>query len=78
MSAHNLFLASPAVCWSNAFPVGNGSMGAMLFGGTEAEKIYLSEESIWNGNKIKPDGTHFRKKVAEMRKMYLNGERVFD
>ena len=78
MSAHNLFLASPAVCWSNAFPVGNGSMGAMLFGGTEAEKIYLSEESIWNGNKIKPDGTRFREKVAEMRKMYLNGERVFD
>ena len=78
MNEHKIFLSAPADKWSTAFPVGNGSMGAMLFGDPYSEKIYLSEESIWNGDKINTDGADFQKKVAEMRKMYLNGERAFD
>lgn len=78
MNEHKLFLSKPAECWSNAFPVGNGSMGAMLFGGTDEEKIYISEESIWNGGKTNADGTHFREKIQEMRKMYLDGAKSFD
>ena len=38
--------------WFLALPLGNGRMGAMVFGGVEMEKIQLNEESIWGGYKI--------------------------
>ena len=42
------------------------------------KKIQLSEESIWNGDKIKTDGTDFKEKTRKLREMYLQGETVFD
>ena len=78
MNEHKLFLSAPAEDWSAAFPFGNGSMGAMLFGDPFKEKIQLSEESIWNGDKIKTDGTDFKEKTRKLREMYLQGETVFD
>ena len=47
-----LHLAHPAREWDDASPVGNGSLGAMLFGGKDVEKIYLSEETSWSGGEI--------------------------
>jgi alpha-L-fucosidase 2 len=35
--------------WVEALPIGNGRMGAMIFGGTENERIQLNEESLWAG-----------------------------
>ena len=35
--------------WTDALPVGNGRMGAMVFGGIERERIQLNEETIWDG-----------------------------
>ena len=35
--------------WNQALPVGNGRMGAMVFGGIEQERIQLNEESLWSG-----------------------------
>ena len=78
MNQHKLFLSAPATEWENASPVGNGSMGAMLFGDPFAEKIYLSEESIWNGDKQEVDGSKFKAKIDEIRQMYLDGVRDFD
>ena len=78
MNEHKIFLFAPADDWSAAFPVGNGSMGAMLFGDSFKEKIYLSEESIWNGDKIQTDGADFKEKTHKLREMYLQGETVFD
>lgn len=37
--------------WLNALPLGNGSLGAMVFGGTNHERIQLSEESVWSGGR---------------------------
>ncbi len=78
MTNHKLFLSFPAAEWETASPVGNGSMGAMLFGDPYAEKIYLSEESIWNGGKQNVDGSKFKEKIDDIRKMYLDGVRDFD
>ncbi len=40
----------PAADWeSQALPLGNGSMGAMVFGGVSSEKIQMNESSIWSG-----------------------------
>lgn len=44
-----LHFEQPASKWPNALPVGNGRLGAMVFGGTATERIQLNEESIWCG-----------------------------
>ena len=40
----------PAVYWTEALPVGNGRLGAMVFGGVENERIQLNEDSLWSGS----------------------------
>ncbi|MDQ0116754.1 glycoside hydrolase family 95 protein, partial [Paenibacillus harenae] len=40
---------SPAVYWVEALPVGNGRLGAMVFGGIEKERIALNEDTLWSG-----------------------------
>ena len=35
--------------WNEALPVGNGRLGAMVFGGIEKERLQLNEESVWTG-----------------------------
>lgn len=44
-----LWYRKPAVDWNEALPLGNGRMGAMLFGGTVIERIALNEDSLWYG-----------------------------
>ncbi len=39
----------PAEKWTEALPVGNGSLGAMIFGGVENERIQFNEETLWTG-----------------------------
>ena len=43
-----LWYDSPATNWNEALPVGNGRLGAMVFGGTNRERIQLNEESVWS------------------------------
>jgi len=43
----------PAKVWmTEALPIGNGPMGAMLFGGTEVERIQFNEISLWSGDRV--------------------------
>src|SRR6266576_5386657 len=44
-----LWYRQPASKWLEAMPIGNGLMGAMIFGGTHAERIALNESSFWSG-----------------------------
>jgi alpha-L-fucosidase 2 len=48
-SEHVLFFDQPAATWPDALPVGNGRLGAMIFGNTAKERIQLNEETIWVG-----------------------------
>ena len=68
-----LHMNNPADCWENASPIGNGSMGAMVFGDPVGEKIYLSEETSWSGEKHDTTDPSFRKKIDLLRKMHLEG-----
>ena len=45
----NIQFHSPAVYWTEALPVGNGRLGAMIFGGVEKERIALNEDTLWSG-----------------------------
>jgi len=45
--------SSPAMEWNEALPIGNGSIGGMIFGSVDREKIQLNELSLCNGNEEK-------------------------
>ncbi|MBL8762487.1 MAG: glycoside hydrolase family 95 protein [Phycisphaerae bacterium] len=58
-SPGNLCLWSdrPASVWmTEAYPIGNGPMGAMLFGGTEIERVQFNEISLWSGTRMAVEG----------------------
>lgn len=48
-SAYTLHFAQPASKWPDALPVGNGRLGAMVFGAPALDRLQLNEESIWDG-----------------------------
>lgn len=47
--SYHLWYKQPAVEWTDALPVGNGRLGAMVFGNIEKERIQFNEESLWAG-----------------------------
>lgn len=58
-----------AVEWEEAFPIGNGRIGAMIFGGPGYEHLQLNEESIWYGgpvNRLNPDMKENLPKIREL------------
>jgi len=44
-----LWYEKPAAIWEEALPVGNGRLGAMIYGGTEEDHIQFNEETLWTG-----------------------------
>ncbi len=50
-----LWYERPAAAWVEALPVGNGRLGAMVFGGTTEERIQFNEDTLWTGE---PRGYH--------------------
>src|SRR5262245_13358431 len=44
-----LWYNKPAEKWTEALPIGNGRIGAMLFGGVEQDRIQFNEETLWTG-----------------------------
>jgi len=55
-----LWYDKPATDWEKeALPIGNGRMGAMVFGGVETEHLQISEKSLWTGGPGSEDGYDF-------------------
>ena len=51
--ALTMWYDKPAKVWmTEALPIGNGPMGAMLFGGTNIERIQFNEISLWSGDRV--------------------------
>ena len=44
-----IWFSNPAVKWDEALPVGNGRLGAMIFGGIGEERLQLNEDTYWSG-----------------------------
>lgn len=64
----------PAGCWEEALPIGNGRMGAMIFGSVEAEHIQLNEDSVWYGGHIDRNNSDALKNLPKIRELILNGQ----
>lgn len=63
-----LWYKQPATVWEEALPVGNGRIGAMVFGDPVNEKIQINEESIWAGSKINNNNTAALKNLPDLQK----------
>ncbi|MBC7255705.1 MAG: glycoside hydrolase family 95 protein, partial [Chloroflexi bacterium] len=63
-----LWYDRPARYWVEALPLGNGRLGAMVFGGTEVERVQFNEESLWSGyprDHTNPTAKSYLPKVRE-------------
>jgi alpha-L-fucosidase 2 len=69
-----LFYDRPAPSWPEALPVGNGRLGAMVFGIPGLERIQLNEESIWDGELRDRDNPKAPASVPEVRKLLFAGK----
>jgi alpha-L-fucosidase 2 len=69
-----LWFAQPAVKWDEALPLGNGRLGAMVFGGVSRERIQLNEESLWAGRPVEAWPEDFPKHMAEVRRLVFQGK----
>ena len=50
-----LFYLQPAVEWNEALPLGNGSIGAMVYGDPKKEKVCLNHDTLWSGKPEKKE-----------------------
>ena len=71
---HIISESSPAKRWLEAFPIGNGHIGAMIFGGIEQEKIQLNDDTLYGGRKLTADPPDAGKHIGEIRELILNSE----
>ncbi|MFT3822507.1 MAG: glycoside hydrolase family 95 protein [Chitinophagaceae bacterium] len=64
-----LWYKKPATQWVEALPVGNGHIGAMIFGGVEEELLQLNESTLYSGGPVKqsvnPDAYQYLSQVRE-------------
>ncbi len=49
---HKLYFTTPATVFEEALPIGNGRVGAMMYGGVNQEKFSLNEETLWSGGPV--------------------------
>jgi len=68
-----LWYTQPAKEWTGALPVGNGRLGAMVYGLTGKEVIQLNEESLWAGSKINNNNPEALAHLPEIRQLLLGG-----
>ncbi|HOK65919.1 MAG TPA: glycoside hydrolase N-terminal domain-containing protein [Anaerohalosphaeraceae bacterium] len=69
-----LWYSQPAEEWTEALPVGNGRLGAMVFGGTVEERIQLNEETVWAGPPVPQAKEGFREAVEKSRALWFEGK----
>ncbi|MCP4884296.1 MAG: glycoside hydrolase family 95 protein [Flavobacteriales bacterium] len=71
-----MWYKAPADKWENAFPVGNGRLGAMVFGGLEEERIQLNEDTYYSGGPYNTVVKGGHEKLAEIQKLLFEGEPI--
>ncbi|CAN7736387.1 glycoside hydrolase family 95 protein [Paenibacillus sp. LjRoot153] len=69
-----LWYRGPAEKWVNALPVGNGKLGAMVFGGVKQERIQINEDSLWYGGPKKREQPDAYKHLGEIRRLMFEGK----
>src|SRR5262245_57406295 len=73
---HDLILwyRQPAARWVEALPIGNGRLGAMVFGGVASERLQLNEDTLWSGGPRNWDNPRAREVLPEVRRRLAAGD----
>jgi len=69
-----IWYAQPATKWMEALPVGNGRLGAMVFGDTNQERIQLNEDSLWSGGPDWGNSKGNKDDLEQIRKLLKEGK----
>ncbi len=70
----SLWYQQPAKVWTEALPIGNGRLGAMIFGGIEGERIQLNEDTLWGGSPYNPNNPEALAALPEVQKLVFAGK----
>ena len=70
---HILWYKQPAAQWTEALPIGNGRLAAMVFGKFDDERIQLNEDTIWPGSRKNRDNPAAPAAVQDVRRLLLEG-----
>jgi alpha-L-fucosidase 2 len=72
---NKLWYEQPAKLWTEALPIGNGRLGAMVFGGAEHELLQLNEATLWSGGPVKTTvNAHAFENLAPLRQALFAGD----
>jgi alpha-L-fucosidase 2 len=69
-----LWYNKPARKWTEALPIGNGRLGAMIFGGVENDRIQFNEETLWTGAPNNYAHKGASKYLAQIRQLLADGK----
>ncbi len=73
-SSYTLWYNQPASLWVEALPLGNGRLGAMVFGDPANERIQLNEETIWGGGPYNNTNPLAKDALPEIRNLLFEGK----
>ena len=71
---NTMWYAEPATKFYQSLPLGNGRLGAMVFGGVDEERIILNESSMWSGSPDDSDRKGAHAALPEIRRLLLEGK----
>ena len=66
--------SQPATQWLEALPIGNSHLGAMIYGGTDVERIQLNEETFWSGSPHNNDSREAKAHLQQVRDSIFAGK----
>src|SRR5690349_12108117 len=72
-SETTMWCDTAATNFTQSTPLGNGRLGAMVFGGIDEERIILNESSVWSGSRQDADRSDAYKVLPEIQKLLLDG-----
>lgn len=71
-----LWYTEPAAEWSDALPIGNGRLGAMVYGGIDTEHLQLNEETLWSGGPHSYDNPEAYQHLPKVRELLEQGKYI--
>lgn len=74
LSMSKLWYKQPASEWEEALPLGNGHMGAMIFGNVANERIQLNEEHMWYGGNVDRNNPDALSHLPKIRDLIFEGK----
>ena len=75
-ASSQVWFEQPATHFTRSLPLGNGRLGAMVFGGVDVERIVLNESSMWSGSRQDADRPDAHRALPEIRQLLLEGRNV--